>query len=67
MAVKFTKRLIFLFEINDIEFTPIFVVTIALDRLVRYRCMKVIKTSMISSDYHSLSTWLYIPKIFLTP
>ena len=27
MAVKFTKRLIF-FEINDIEFTPIFVVTI---------------------------------------
>ena len=62
MAVKFTKRLIF-FEINDIEFTPIFVVTI----VSFVRCMKAIKTNMISTDYPSFSTWLYIPKIFLTP
>ena len=62
MAVKFTKRLIF-FEINDIEFTPICIVTI----VSFVRCMKAIKLNMISADYHSPSTWLYIPKIFLTP
>ena len=49
MAVKFTKRLIF-FQINDIEFTPTFVVTIVLDGLLRY--MKAIKANMMSTDYH---------------